>query len=231
MDKNRILVLGSKVGSGNIGEAIYDRFAQDGWDVTGNDCWDKLAEGYRLDPALDWAAYATLVVTLGKEGLTPFDTCTYEEAVDVINANLVLPLLAMHTWVGERQDQGGTCVVIGSYAHNHALTGSAPYCAAKAGLHHAVQELGWELTGRGYQFHIVHPYHVPGTPMGQRVLTAMELWRGMTREEAQAYQAKDLRLDDHLTPGDIAEVVRWLVETPAARWLSGQGLQLYGGVR
>lgn len=228
---HRVLVLGHKAGSRNIGEAIYDRFVRDGWEVTGSDCWDKLSGDYRLDPTLDWEGYPNLVVTLGMEGLTPFDTCTYQEAVDVINANLVLPLLALHTWVAERQGLGGTCVVIGSYAHNHALTGSAPYCAAKAGLHHAVQELGWELTGKGYQFHIVHPYHVPSTPMGARVLDALQRERGMSLREAVAYQTKDLRLDAHLHPTDIAEVVQWLVEEPVARWLSGQGIQLYGGVR
>jgi NAD(P)-dependent dehydrogenase (short-subunit alcohol dehydrogenase family) len=229
MTSDDTLVLGSKVGSGNIGEAIYDRLAEDGWMVTGTDC--RVGGEYKLDPSLDWSSYKNLVVTLGKEGITPFDTCSYQEVVDIVNGSLMLPLLAMHTWVQARQGLGGKCVVIGSYAYDHAPTACAPYCAAKAGLAQAIYELGWELTDRGYQFHIVHPYHVPSTPMGKRVVEAMVRERGFTEEEAKEYQKKDMKLDHHLTPEVIAEYVRWLVAAPEAEWLSGQGLHLYGGTR
>jgi hypothetical protein len=53
----------------------------------------------------------------------------------------------------------------------------------------------------------------------------------MTRIEAENYQTKDLRLPEHLTPAEIAEYVNWMLDAPEAAWLSGQGVNLYGGVR
>jgi hypothetical protein len=78
---------------------------------------------------------------------------------------------------------------------------------------------------------IIHPYHVPSTPLGEEVVETMMRDRGMTRIEAENYQTKDLRLPEHLTPAEIAEYVNWMLDAPEAAWLSGQGVNLYGGVR
>lgn len=223
------MVLGARKGSGNIGEAVVNELRTQGWWVSGNHCRD--ANGDYVVPEVDYSTVDALVITLGKEGLTPWLTCSEEDITEVVYGSLVLPLLAVRAWAQARAAQGGTCVVVGSYAYDHAPTGCAPYCAAKAGLAQAIVELGWELTERGFYFHIVHPYHVPSTPMGQRVVEAMVRERGFTREAAVEYQKKDMRMGRHLTPEEVATVVGWLVTEPAAQWLSGQGLNLYGGVR
>ena len=90
--------------------------------------------------------------------------------------------------------------------------------------------MAWELTPE-FLVSIVHPYHVPSTPMGQEVLEGLIKNRGMTREEAEHYQRKDARLPEHLTPTEIAEYINWMLAAPEAAWLSGQGISLYGGVR
>lgn len=232
MNKQRdtqALVLGAR--QGNIGGAIADVLDNDGWDVVTHDC--QMSDGGYGLPSVPWAESDALVVTLGKEGITPFSKCSEDDVLEIIDACLVLPLLCIRMWVQGRLlvGLGGKCVVLGSYAYDHSPTSCVPYCAAKAGLAHAINGLGWELTADGFNFHIVHPYHVPSTPMGARVVEAMVQERGFTVDEAEEYQKKDMKLDHHLTPAEIAEYVRWLVVAPEAAWLSGQGLSLYGGVR
>lgn len=231
-DLRSVMVLGARVGTGNIGEAILNTMDDAGWTVGWHSC--QMDQGhYDIPDGFEGLLedYDALVVTLGKEGITPFLTCTDDDIAEVVYGSLVLPLRAIRAWVQARGERGGKCVVIGSYAYDHAPTACAPYCAAKAGLAQAIVELGWELTAQDYSFHIVHPYHVPSTPMGGRVVKAMMEERGFGLEEAHEYQKKDMRLQEHLAPIDVAEVVRWLLETPVGPWLSGQGINLYGGVR
>lgn len=227
-----VVVLGARRDSGNIGAAIVDNMMDHGWTVRDDDCFNTEVADYRI-PDLPYDSYDALVVTLGKEGIQPWLDVDFEDVAAVVTANLLLPLAAMHVWAQARAQAGlgGTCVCIGSYAYDHSPTSCVPYCAAKAGLAHAITSLGWELTDQGFYWHIVHPYHVPSTPMGQRVVQAMVRERGFTRGQAEDYQKKDMKLPAHLTPTEIAEYVGWLVRAPEACWLSGQGLQLYGGVR
>lgn len=224
------IILGARIGTGNIGDAVFSELdRRKGWLLDANDC--QTEENWYDVPPVPWSDYDALVCALGLEGGTPFADCEEDEVTATINANLTLPLNCIRTWVQARGAQGGKCVVIGSYAHDHVLTWSTPYCAAKAGLAMAVRSLAWELTSEGFYFNIVHPYHVPSTPMGARTLKNLMDGRGMGLAEAQDYQTKDLRLEEHLAPTDVARVVVWLLTEPVAPWLAGQGLQLYGGVR
>jgi NAD(P)-dependent dehydrogenase (short-subunit alcohol dehydrogenase family) len=111
------------------------------------------------------------------------------------------------------------------------FTNGTLYCAAKAGLDMAARTLGWELTDRGYRVHVVHPYHVNGTPMWAQVEQDVMRTKNMTWEEADAYNRKDLKMPDLLTPEEVAEVITTLVTVPAMGWMSGQPVNLYGGSR
>lgn len=185
---------------------------------------------YRIPTNLNYWEFDAMVITLGATRMVPFPDADEDDIADVIRACLTLPLMAAKVYVQERGDLGGSVVLLGSYAHDHALTNGAAYCAAKAGLAAAVKELAWELVPMFY-FHVVHPFHVPSTPMGARVVENLMRTRGMTREEAELYQRRDLRMNDHLTPGEVAEVVYWLLTEPAAKWTAGSGINLYGGSR
>jgi NAD(P)-dependent dehydrogenase (short-subunit alcohol dehydrogenase family) len=222
----KAVVLGAS--RANIGAAVRDHLIGDGWDVDATDCLDP--DGVYRIPNLDFKTFDAMVVTLGHTRMVEFDQATEDDINEVIRGSLVLPLMAAKAYVQERNSRGGAVVLVGSYAHDHALTNGAAYCASKAGLAAAVRELAWELTPLFF-FHIVHPYHVPDTPMGARVVQALMEAKGMTREEAEAYQRKDLRMPHHLEPVEIAEVIGWLLSEPAAKWTAGSGINLYGGSR
>lgn len=223
------IVLGSRPQSGNIGDFISRMLRGRGWLVTEDDCYKERAMEY-APPGQSLQPYDACVITLGFTRLTGMRECLEDDIDQVIYGSLTLPLLCMRQYVQQRGTEGHI-VVIGSYAHDHALTNCAAYCAAKAGLDAAVRELGWELTP-DFITNIVHPYHVPSTPMGKAVVEGMIEDRGMTQKEAKDYQRKDLRLGRHLKPQDIARTVHWLLsQTNTSQWLSGQGINLYGGVR
>jgi NAD(P)-dependent dehydrogenase (short-subunit alcohol dehydrogenase family) len=178
-----------------------------------------------------------LIITLGKTAKTHFADIPDYDIRHMINANLVLPLEAARRFVQVTKSTTGrrgvtrAIIFIGSYAHEHPFTNGTLYCAAKAGLAMAARTLGWELTDRGYRIHIVHPYHVPGTPMWQEVERGVMESKGWTKEQADEYARKDLKMPGELTPGEVAKVVSALLSQPAFAWLSGQGLNLYGGSR
>jgi ketoreductase len=222
------VVLGASEEQENIGSAVRDELSHNGWGVRTSDCRDE--DGVYRIPNLRFLDHDAMVVTLGATRMVPFQDADEDDIAEVIRACLTLPLMAAKAYVQDRGGLGGSVVLIGSYAHDHALTHGAAYCAAKAGLAAAVRELAWELTASGFYFHTVHPYHVPDTPMGQEVLKGLRA-RGFTRAEAEQYQRKDLKMNDHLTPGEVAEVVFWLLSEPAAKWTAGSGINLYGGSR
>jgi NAD(P)-dependent dehydrogenase (short-subunit alcohol dehydrogenase family) len=219
----------------NIGDHIQATLVQNGWKVSSSHCHDKDGE-YRI-PMMAYDRADALVVSLGYTASVPWlegpnGDVQEEDIDDVIRACLTLPLMAAKLYVQERHEYGdGKVVFIGSYAHDHVLSDSVAYCAAKAGLAQATRALAWDLTPAGFQFHIVHPYHVPDTPMGAAVVGNMMVQRGMTAGQAEEYQRKDLLLEDHLKPEEVASVVHWLLEAPVAKWLGGQGINLYGGTR
>jgi NAD(P)-dependent dehydrogenase (short-subunit alcohol dehydrogenase family) len=220
------IILGSRPGSRNIGDMIARQLRGRGWVTAENDC---LVSGEYLTPEESLATYDACVITLGYTSLTAIREVSDFELEKVIYGSLILPLMCARKYVHDR-GSNGKIVFIGSYAHDHSLTGCSAYCAAKAGLAAAVKELAWELTPDFFTY-IVHPYDVPSTPMGKAVVAGMIEDRGMTREEAKAYQAKDLKMGEHLKPQHIARVVHWLLTRTEATWLSGSGLDLYGGVR
>lgn len=187
-----------------------------------------------------------LVITLGKAAKTHFAEIPDWEVRNMINTNLILPLEAARRFVqasravrararvtadNKREYLPQHIIFIGSYAHEHPFTNGTLYCAAKAGLAMAARTLGWELTDMGYRVHVVHPYHVPGTPMWAEVERGVMESKGWSKEEADAYARKDLKMPAELTPFDVANIVRLLLTEPRMGWLSGQGLNLYGGSR
>lgn len=259
-------VLGARRGSGNIGDAIVSRLVKDGWIATaddgavgdgsrppgGNIPDAETAErhGYQPNevglyqrfeaPAVDDFRNSdpdALIVTLGKTAKTHFSEIAEHDVVNMIKANLTLPLEAARRFVAA----SGMClhkdvrprwiIFIGSYAHDHPFTNGTLYCAAKAGLNMAARTLAWELTDLGYRVTCINPHHVPGTPMWKEVERGVMESKGWTKQQADEYAHRDLKMPDPLTPQDIAEIVHAVLTTPAAGWLSGAGLDLYGGTR
>ena len=229
---SKAIILGAAAGSGNIGDAVHRRLQEEGWETYPTSCMVNNAYA-GIPPLSDHDDAGALVVTLGKTMIKPFWEVTEDEITEVIAACLIEPLIEVREYVAvrERKGAGGRIVLTGSYAHRHPFTNGTAYCAAKAGLHMAARTLGWELTDRGFDVFIVHPYHVEGTPMWEQVQEGVQETKGWTREEADEYARKDLKLPAPCRAEDVAEIVRGLLVNPAASWLSGSAVELFGGVR
>lgn len=178
-----------------------------------------------------------LVITLGRTNKTAFDELGPFTVEQMIKANLILPLEAAQRYV--RATRGmpvpARIIFVGSYAHEHPFTNGTLYCAAKAAINMAARTMAWELTGKGYLVHVVNPYHVEDTPMWEQVQQDVMRTKGMTREEADDYGHKDLKMPNPLSADDVASVICNLVEADSKRsvldWLAGQPINLYGGTR
>jgi NAD(P)-dependent dehydrogenase (short-subunit alcohol dehydrogenase family) len=183
-----------------------------------------------------------LIITLGKTAKTHFSEIEEWDVRNMIQANLVLPLEAARRFVqatGHYQHvptineprRVRWIIFTGSYAHDHPFTNGTLYCTAKAAINMAARTLAWELTDLGYRVACVNPHHVPGTPMWREVERGVMESKGWTKEQADEYAHRDLKMPEHLRPYDIARVVHGLLTNPSMEWLSGAGLDLYGGTR
>lgn len=185
-----------------------------------------------------------LIITLGSTYKDHFTEVKERDLLRVLRACLELPLIAARRYVQACESarekaayhvdglsRSRHIIFTGSYAHDHPFTNGTAYCAAKAGIDMAARTLGWELTDHGYRVHVVHPWHVKGTPMWQEVEKGVMESKGWTKEEADAYADRDLKMPRGLRANDVAQIVRILLEEPAMEWLSGGGLELRGGTR
>lgn len=103
-------------------------------------------------------------------------------------------------------------VFIGSMAYNHVLNGSAPYCAAKAGLAHYARCLTYELAPKGYLVFVVHPSNVADAPMSETTIQGLMRYRKLTRTEAEAYWSAEAPMGRFLTKEEVAKTVVDLVD-------------------
>lgn len=191
-----------------------------------------------------WNADA-LIVSLGTTNGEHFADVMDWTIANMLKANLELPLVAANHFVkatekdrrlaeGEGEDWRAHplkhIVFIGSYGYQHPFTNGTSYCAAKAGLDMAARTLGWELTDRGYRVHVVHPYHVAGTPMWEASEQDFARRRpDLSPEEQAAYHRKDLKMPDMLSAPEVADAVVALLTVPALGWVTR--LNMFGGAR
>jgi len=230
MSHNALVLGAAPNGTANIGTAIVRQLETLGWNVEAHNCSNGWGDQYGVPSRVDWNASDALIITLGRTAIEPFAEIEPETIEDVIRACLTLPLLCVRRWI-EKRTRGGKVVLIGSYAHRHPFSNGTAYCAAKAGLDMAGRTLGWELTDQGVFTYVVHPYHVEGTPMWEGVQQGVQETKGMTREEADEYAKKDLKMNHLMTPDEVAQIVAMLLNTRAAAWMSGSNVELYGGTR
>jgi len=221
----RALILGAR--HGNIGATIAARLRMDDWNTSENDCVVGIARGYDVPIDVEFQDYELLVVSLGRVQIEPFYDVDDADIDDVLNACLGLPLKCVATYVSERRhfERGGQVVMIGSYNHNHPLTHGVVYSAAKAGLAMACKALAWELSDQGFTFQVVHPFHVPGTPMDRDAKEQAKAVQGRQGIGAPVLQPEAMR------PDDVAEQVAALADSRCKGWLSGANIEMYGGSR
>jgi NAD(P)-dependent dehydrogenase (short-subunit alcohol dehydrogenase family) len=216
---------------GNIGEAIAFRLeSNEGWDVTamGNrDQCNLLNRGAHVYGQFDSVVFAN-----GFSRLDWIEDMPADAIYQTVDDNMTASIIGAQEFVKQTIDHPWKkqIVFIGSMAYQARLNASATYCAAKAGLTHFARCLAWELAPKNYDVFIVHPSNTLGTPMTEETIAGVQRYRGISREEAEAYWGAVLPRDQWLTPEDIAETVAFLLSGKAS-YLSGANIDMAGGQR
>ncbi len=174
----------------------------------------------------------TLILSNGYTHMDWIEHYDAEEMYNVLHNNLGGSMVATSEFVASTINDPWRkhIVYIGSMAAKGVLNASAPYCAAKAGLNHFVKCMGWELTPKGYSVFIINPSNTAGTPMTEKTIQLIMHYRGLERDEAEAYWASINLMPRWLGPDDIAGVAKFLVSGHAA-YASGTAIDLSGGQR
>jgi NAD(P)-dependent dehydrogenase (short-subunit alcohol dehydrogenase family) len=226
-ERRRVYIAGGQ--PGNIGGAIALELAgrgvrsvvQSNYSV-GADLW--LAEFGKFD---------TLILCNAETWLDWIEDQEDDKIDSVIDNSLTESIKATSHFVQATLENIGVrkhIVFIGSMAANAVLNGSAPYCAAKAGLQHFAKCVAWELAPKGYDVFCVEPSNTQDTPMTRATIEGLARYRGISRDEAREYWGAVLPRDEWLQKSDIGEVVADLV---SGRWsyASGTNIRLAGGQR
>lgn len=121
-------------------------------------------------------------------------------------------------------------VVIGSMAHKAVLNGSAPYCAAKAGIQHFIRCVAYELAPKGFEVFCVNPSNVQGAPMSLKTIEGLARYRNLKMKDAQAYWGAECPMGSFLSMEEVSDVV-WDLLVKNRRYLSGSAIDLIGGQR
>jgi NAD(P)-dependent dehydrogenase (short-subunit alcohol dehydrogenase family) len=225
----RAVVFGAE--EGNIGGSIAAKLKEDGFEVV---CFCKGKLNLATDDRdlLDWGHFDTVVFCNGRTHLAWIEDQPDEEIAEVISDSLLSSIYGARSFVRGNlySPYRKQIVFIGSMAYKAVLNGSSPYCAAKAGLAHFARCLAWELAPKGFDVFCVHPSNTLGTPMTEETIKGLMRYRGLDREEAEAYWGAVLPKKQWLLPENIADLVSFLV-SGKAEYLSGANLDMAGGQR
>jgi NAD(P)-dependent dehydrogenase (short-subunit alcohol dehydrogenase family) len=180
----------------------------------------------------------TLIMCHGVTYLEWFEEASISKLIEVIDVNLTGSLRMAQSFVGNTIDlpHRKKIISIGSMAYKAVLNGSAAYCASKAGLAQLMKCLAWELAPKGFDVFSIHPSNVEGAPMSEETILGLMRYRGLTREEAEAYwndnpiRFKPDGSPRSLTTDEIAGVVMMCL-SEAGTYLSGSNIELAGGQR
>jgi len=213
----------------NIGDDIMQSLEEAGHHVN---AWgqDQCLAGNAED--LDLFLYDTIVFVNGETHLDWIEAQSFNDICSVVHNTLTSSMLGASQFVRATLDAPHKkhIVFIGSMGYNHVLNGSAPYCAAKAGLAMFSKCLAYELAPKNYDVFCVHPSNTEGMPMSEQTIKELMRFRNLTRQQAEAYWAAELPRERWLQGYDIGGVVAWLVSGQAT-YMSGSNVELSGGQR
>jgi NAD(P)-dependent dehydrogenase (short-subunit alcohol dehydrogenase family) len=215
------------VSDGNIGMAISQK-------LPGEVSIATLDEYNVQRPPLigTFSDYDIIVLAQGFTHLDWFEDATLYDIDETFDVNVVGALKAAQGFVRDTigKPYKKYIVFIGSMAYRNVLNASSFYCASKAALAMASRCLAWELAPKGYNVFCVHPSNTEGTPMTEKTIQGIMRYRGLNREQAEAYWGACLPKAQWLQPEDIANTVAWLV-SGQADYMSGSNVELAGGQR
>lgn len=180
----------------------------------------------------DWSPYDAVIFNNGETHLDWIEDQSAEKIFSVITNSLVSTMISISQIAKQRMysNYKTKIVVIGSMAHCKVLNGSAPYCAAKAGLQHFIRCTAYELAPKGFELFCVNPSNVHDSPMSYETIDQLRMYRNLSLKEAQAYWANECPMGSFLTKDEIAIIVHDLI-TSDKKYLSGSAIDLIGGQR
>ncbi|MDH4086828.1 MAG: glucose 1-dehydrogenase [Nitrospira sp.] len=227
--------------SNGIGRAIAERLAEDGAIVVVNYSkssekaqqvvvgiqgkggkalavqtdMSQVAEARRLviDTVKQFNRLDILVNNAGKFMPKPLDETTEEEFDSVIALNAKGPYFAMQEAAKVLKD-GGRIVNISTGGTHLHFPGATAYLGSKAALEQYTKGLAQELASKGVTVNTVSPGFTE---------------TGMMTEEYRQIGIQLTPMKRLGVPKDIADVVAFIV-SEEARWLTGQTIQVGGGI-
>ena len=188
------------------------------------------AQGIMAHRELD--DFDTVIFVNGQTHLDWIENQTYDQISSAVFNTLTATVHGVSQFVKATLDlpYRKNIVMVGSMAYNHVLNGSAPYCAAKAGLQHFANCMAWELAPKNYDVFCVHPSNVEGAPMSLQTIRELMRFRGLTETEAHEYWSAHLPRERWLQMDDIGSIVAELVSGRMS-YMSGSPVELAGGQR
>ncbi len=177
-----------------------------------------------LDAALAHGG-GKLDALVNNAGITVHGSLAEQKAgpmLDVLNTNLVAPMLLTALAVPELERTQGAVIFIGSVHTRLAMPGRLAYAASKGGVQTISRVLAAELGPKKIRVNCVIPGAVPSEinvgPTGQDVETAKNFFRGL------AHLHPIGRIG---APDDIAQAMEYLIN---ADWTTGAVLDVDGGM-
>jgi 3-oxoacyl-[acyl-carrier protein] reductase len=134
--------------------------------------------------------------------------------------------LTIAAWPALKDARGAVVLMSG----NSAVFPKAPY-AAVGTINAAIVALAKAFSDRGIADGVQVNSVLPGPVMTGRRRSYLARWaplHGMTAEEATAAFPREAGIARYGEPGEIAELMAFLV-SPAARWMTGAALRMDGG--
>ena len=213
--------------NGNIGDAICEGIHETHYTKGFS------MEDYRVGTAdLSYKLTDAIIFNNGLNHLDWIEDQPEEEIWNVTQAILTHTMVETSHFVKQtiKMSNVKTIIFIGSMAHNHVLNGSAPYCAAKAGLQMFAKCIAYELAPKGYRVYCINPSNVQDSPMSEATIQGLMRYKNLSRQEAEDYWGAECPMGTFLRKDEIAGVVSFLL-TVEARYLSGTAIDLPGAQR
>ncbi|HKV32210.1 MAG TPA: SDR family oxidoreductase [Candidatus Dormibacteraeota bacterium] len=164
----------------------------------------------------DAGEIAWLVLASGVPLRGPLTQLAPADIEATLLTNLIGPVLLIRRLLDGPWETNATIIAVGSISATRALPNRSVYSASKAGLEHFCRSLASEVAPRGIRVNVVSP-GVIDTP-----------FLGSDQSRLQAWVSTHVPQARIGSPGDVAEVVRYLTQEAPA-YVTGARIAVDGG--
>ncbi|WP_223198502.1 SDR family NAD(P)-dependent oxidoreductase [Solihabitans fulvus] len=167
-------------------------------------------------------ALDVLVHNAGVIRLTPLSTPDLAAARDVLDVNVLGPVLLTTALLPQLRSPGGSIVLVSSVLGHLASPGVAVYAASKAAVDSLTRSWAKELAPRGIRVNAVAPGTVRTDVLGAG---------GLNADQVDAVRADHDRRVPLGRTGEVTDIAPWITRLaePGSSWLTGQILTVDGG--